>query len=213
MSGDAGHVSVQQVMALLARANELAKEESLALLHQSGNQMPALVASNRLLLGVDRSYARDMLTRIDGQKLLAATRVDIRSSIRVTQAAAVLLFPCLLALVGLSFWAFGWWGFLAIPAAFFMFQFGANSNMKGGWFSIWLAMAFGAIAIQAPNDPVFYWSVSGAFFAISQRLIYTVPTKTVRRAALESLEFAELAIGAYAVVLKRPELSGAATQV
>lgn len=198
-------ISNQEILTALARATELAREESLALLDDAGDELPRLVASNQLLLGVDRSYARDLLTRIDAQKVYSATRVDIRSAVRVTKVAAVLVLPLLLCFIALSFWAFGWWGIAAIPGAFLMFQFCVNSNMRGGWLSIWLALAFGAVAVQAPAAPLRYWALAGALFAVAHRLIYTIPTPAVRRAALESPHFAEVAIDANAVILKKPD--------
>lgn len=199
---------VSQLLESFARADQMIHDESLRLLRQAGSDLRSLVASDRLQLGVDRPRARQMLDKVDIAKVMAATGVEIRSEARVGTLLYLLSAWAVIVWIGLSFWAFGWWGIAAIPAAAILLFFCEKSNRTGGAFSILLAIAFGIIALLTGTDPLFYWALMGALFTAGMRYSYVVATRVVRRAALESPEFAVLAIEWGAVVIRDPHALG-----
>jgi hypothetical protein len=188
------------------RANEMIRTRSQELLSSVGDNLRASVENGSLLLGVDRGYSRQFLTEVNGDRVLEVTGADLRSAIRLTRTLHLIELPCLLAVIVLSFWAWGWYGLLAIPGAYLLFTLGVRSNLtRDGGFSIALAILAGIVVLFSQTDAVFYWALSLATVGIVQRLRYSVPNRAVRKAAMSSPEFTRIAIDAGVVILKSPE--------
>jgi hypothetical protein len=201
-------VSYREFQETMARVNEEFQRQSRAIVTEAGEQLPALVESGQVLLGIDRGDSRQLLMQLDGNALLAKMDVDLRSEIRLTKFLHLVEVPLLLALVVLSFVAWRWWGLLSIPVALGIFFWGPKSNLTGrGSFSYLLVLGFGTCALFAKTDPVFLWAVVGACLGVVQRARYSIPNRAVRRAALTSPAFLDLAIGANVAILKYPERS------
>lgn len=194
-----------KVERLMARGYELAQERSRQIAAETGEALPQLVESGKVLLGIDRGHSRQLLTEVDSTAVLRETGVDLRSAMKWTRLLHLVVFPLYLAFVAFSFIAGGWWGLVSIPAVLVMFMGASRSNLLGGgWFSILLAVGFGVVVLMAETDAVFWWALSGTLIGVLERLRYAVPNRVCRQAALQSRRFLDLAITCNVAILKYP---------
>ena len=187
-------------------AEEVVARRSHELREKHASTFAEDVKNGVILVGIDKSNARQFLGEASAAKVLGLTGADLARHISATKLFHHLHVLSFLVLIILTVFLFRWWAILGIPALLLAQLLGAKSNVTGGG-SFSLVIAFGfLLSLFAASSPVqMLWSIAGTVFGVAQRAMYAYPVAPLREALVAHPVLREMPIDLNILILKYPK--------
>jgi hypothetical protein len=157
--------------------------------------------AGRVLIGIDRAFARRVLTRSSPRVFERDFGVSIAADRTVVRALEVISLVGLVSNVVLAPLVWGWWALVVVPLIVVCWiSYGSWASTQAG--TVWRAVAaFGlclAVAVQLTEVPTTLrlWVASLGTVVLTERMVYFLSSRAVRSIAAQSPRFFAEFLGA-----------------
>lgn len=209
---------IESVMADFREAMAISRVASHRLLDQVGPRLSEELRTGKLLLGVDRGYARQFLSNSESAVLGREHGVGLHQARMVMNMLAIMNMLAMMelfsifALILLAFSLLGWWGLAVLVLLPFLVWWSWRSAQVPRYrnrFPVLLAIAslgYGAYTIYE-RYPALDLLAALVGFVLFATIIakYAYPTSCIRRLVLDHPQLRRALIDADVIVLCRPD--------